>query len=62
MFDKLNKAKQNQTIKLIILAGLVLLIVLYFPEVINKAKTFFAVFYPLLLGALIAFILNILMS
>ena len=62
MFDKLNKAQQNQTIKLIILVGLVLLIVLYFPEVINKTKTFFAVFYPLLLGALIAFILNILMS
>lgn len=62
MIEKLNKAKQNQTVKLILLTGVVLLIVLYFPEVFNKTKAFLAVFYPLLMGALIAFILNILMS
>lgn len=62
MIDRLDKAKPKQTIKLIVLTGIVLLIVLYFPEVIDKTKALFAIFYPLLLGALIAFILNILMS
>ncbi|HPT69275.1 MAG TPA: AI-2E family transporter [Syntrophomonas sp.] len=62
MLDKLNKAKQNQMIKMILLAGVVLLIVLYFPDVINKTRALLAVFYPLLIGAIIAFILNILMS
>lgn len=62
MLDKLNKVQRNQTIKLIILTGVVLLIVLYFPEVINKTRDLLAAFYPLLLGAVIAFILNILMS
>jgi predicted PurR-regulated permease PerM len=62
MIEKMNRAKQNQTVKLILLTGVVLLIVLYFPEVVNKTRTFLAVFYPLLMGALIAFILNILMS
>ena len=62
MLDKLNRAKQNQMIKMILLAGVVLLIVLYFPDVINKTRALLAVFYPLLIGAIIAFILNILMS
>ena len=62
MIDRLDKAKPKQTIKLIVLTGIVLLIILYFPEVIDKTKALFAIFYPLLLGALIAFILNILMS
>jgi len=62
MIDNLNKAPRNQTVKLIILAGMVLLLVMYFPAVINKTKALLAVFYPLLLGAFIAFILNILMA
>ncbi len=62
MIDNLNKAPRNQTVKMIILAGMVLLLVMYFPAVINKTKALLAVFYPLLLGAFIAFILNILMA
>ncbi|MBP1760753.1 MAG: hypothetical protein H6Q64_295, partial [Firmicutes bacterium] len=62
MIEKLNKAKQNQTVRLILLIGVVMLVVLYFPEVVSKTRSLLAVFYPLLLGALIAFILNILMS
>jgi predicted PurR-regulated permease PerM len=62
MIENLNKAKQSQMVKSILLAGVVLLIVLYFPEVVNKTRSLLAVFYPLLMGALIAFILNILMS
>lgn len=51
-----------RSVKLLILAGLILLLVLYFPEAVDKTRAFLSVFYPLLLGAVIAFVLNLLMS
>ena len=62
MIDDISTARRKQAVKLIILAGLVLLLVIYFPAAVNKTKALLAAFYPLLLGGTIAFVLNILMS
>lgn len=52
--------KRKTVIKIIIFIGLVLLIVLNFSDVINMAGKIYTVAAPLLLGAVIAFVLNIL--
>lgn len=52
--------KQKSTIKTTIFIGLVLLIVLNFSDVINIFRNIYTVLAPLLLGAIMAFVLNIL--
>lgn len=52
--------KRKSIIKIIIFIGLVLLIVLNFDDVINIFGNIYTVIAPLLLGAIIAFVLNIL--
>lgn len=54
--------KRMSIIKIIIFIGLVLLIVLNFNETLNILRKVFSVIAPLLLGAVIAFVLNILVN
>jgi predicted PurR-regulated permease PerM len=54
-----NNAKKKSNIITIIIIGIVLLVVLNFTGVVNIVKTFYGVIFPLLLGAGIAFVLNI---
>lgn len=60
MINDANNPKHNLHAKTIILAGFVLFIVLYFADVINIAKNLYGIIFPLLLGAGIAYVLNIL--
>lgn len=53
---------QKTVVKTVILVGVVLLIILNFNGVINIIKNTVGVFFPLLLGAGIAYVLNILVS
>lgn len=55
-----DRKKQKSVIKTIIFIGFVLLIVLNFNDVINTLRNIYTVISPLLLGAIIAFVLNIL--
>lgn len=57
-----NTQKPRSTIKTIIFIGLILLLVLNFPTVINGIKNIYGVIFPLLLGTIIAYVLNILMT
>ena len=52
--------KRSPVFKTIIFIGVVLLVVLNFDDVINILAKFYAIIAPLLLGAIMAFILNIL--
>lgn len=54
--------KRRSIIKIIIFIGIVLLVVLNFDEVLNILSKIYSVIAPLLLGAVIAFILNILVN
>jgi predicted PurR-regulated permease PerM len=56
------KENTKQIARTIIFAGIVLLMVLNFTQVVQIAKNLYGVISPLLLGAVIAFILNILMN
>lgn len=60
MKNDANNSKQKLIAKTIIIAGLALLVVLYFHEVINIVKNLYGIIFPLLLGAGIAYVLNIL--
>lgn len=50
---------QKSVVKVIILIGVVLLIILNFKEVINIIRNIYGVVFPLLLGAGIAYVLNL---
>ncbi len=54
--------KLKSAAKLIVLAGLMLLVVLYFTQVLGIAAEIYGVVYPLLLGAGIAYVINILVA
>jgi len=54
--------KLHNPVKLIIWAGVILLVVLNFSGVVTLCRQIFGVFYPLLLGAAIAYVLNILVA
>ncbi len=58
----LNNENLQLTTKKIILIGIILLVVLNFTDIVNLVKYLFGIISPLLLGAGIAFILNILVS
>lgn len=49
-------------VKTIVLIGIMLVLVLNFAEVVNILKTIYGVIFPLLLGAGIAYVLNIIVS
>lgn len=49
-------------VKLIILAGVVLLLVVYFTEFIGIVKNIYGIIFPLILGAAMAYIVNILVK
>jgi len=57
-----NDISQKSLIKTIITAGIVLLVVIYFPETLGIIKNIYGVISPLLLGAAIAYVLNLLVS
>jgi len=59
MSDEVNSEKQKLTAKTIILIGLILLIILNFTSFLNLIKYLYGIFSPLLIGAGIAFVLNI---
>ncbi|HPR94418.1 MAG TPA: AI-2E family transporter [Syntrophomonadaceae bacterium] len=60
MNHKSDNADRQNPVKLIIWAGIILLIIMNFSGVVNIIANIFGVFYPLLLGAAIAYVLNIL--
>lgn len=62
MNGEVNNNKQKLTAKTIVLIGIIVFTVLYFAEVINTLKYLYGVIFPLLLGATIAYVLNILVS
>ncbi len=62
MNGEVNNNKQKLTAKTVVLIGIIVLAVLYFAEVINIFKYLYGVIFPLLLGAAIAYVLNILVS
>jgi len=51
---------QKSLIKIIIVSGIVLLVVIYFSEAVGIVKNIYGVISPLLLGAAIAYVLNLL--
>ncbi|MBP1743060.1 MAG: hypothetical protein H6Q58_38 [Firmicutes bacterium] len=57
-----NDISQKSLIKIIIGAGIVLLVVVYFSEALGIVKNIYGVISPLLLGAAIAYVLNILVA
>jgi predicted PurR-regulated permease PerM len=57
-----NDISQKSLIKTIILAGIVLLVVIYFSEALGIVKNIYGVISPLLLGAAIAYVLNLLVA
>jgi len=59
MNHELNDTKQKAFVKTIVAAGIILLIVLNFTQAIGIIKNIYKIIYPLLLGAGIAFVLNI---
>jgi len=62
MLDDSNNHHPKLTVKTILLAGLVLLVVLYFGELLNLLKILYGIVYPLLFGAALAYALNILVA
>lgn len=60
--NKINNEKQKLTMRTIILIGVILFVVLNFTVFINLFKYLFGIFSPLIIGAGIAFVLNILVS
>jgi len=62
MNDDLNNNKQKLTPKTLVLIGLIALVILYFTEIVSILQYFYGVIFPLLLGAGIAYVLNILVS
>ncbi len=61
MIGEYNK-RLKFTIRTIVLIGLILLLILNFSGVVNIVRNVYGVFFPLLFGAAIAYVLNILMS
>jgi predicted PurR-regulated permease PerM len=62
MFHLPSDNQQKPVIKSIILAGFVVLIIIYFSEVLGIVKNVYGVISPLLLGAAIAYVLSILVA
>jgi len=62
MDHEIKNNKQKLTVKTAIFIGFLALFILYFAEVINILKYLYGVIFPLLLGAAIAYVLNILVS
>ncbi len=62
MLDNNHNPVPGLTVKTILLAGLVLLVVLYFGELLTLLKILYGIVYPLILGAAIAYALNILVA
>lgn len=62
MNQRADNLKPQFDVKTIILLGVVLLIVLNFSGVVNIFKYMYGVFFPLLLGAAVAYMLNILVA
>ncbi|HPF44897.1 MAG TPA: AI-2E family transporter [Syntrophomonadaceae bacterium] len=62
MNRRVEHTKLHNPVKLIIWAGVILLVVLNFSGVVTLCRQIFGVFYPLLLGAAIAYVLNILVA
>lgn len=62
MLDDNNNPRPGLMVKTILLAGLVLLVVLYFGEMLTLLKFLYVIVYPLLLGAAIAYAINILVA
>ncbi len=60
MNHKVNNNKQKSNAKTVFLIGFILLVILNFNEVLNTIKYLYGVIFPLLLGAAIAYVLNIL--
>jgi len=59
MDQRSDNSHRHSPVKLIIWAGVTLLVVLNFSGVLNIFRNLFGVLYPLLLGAAIAYVLNI---
>lgn len=59
MYDA-NNASKNSIVKTVILIGVVLLVVLNFAGIVNLVINIYGVIFPLLLGAGIAYVLNLL--
>jgi predicted PurR-regulated permease PerM len=57
-----NDISQKSLIKTIIATGIVVLVVIYFSETVGIIKNLYGVISPLLLGAAIAYVLNLLVS
>lgn len=57
-----NGSKRKSSIFIILLIGILLLIILNFSGVVNIFKNLYGIIYPLLLGAGIAFVLNIVVT
>jgi predicted PurR-regulated permease PerM len=57
-----NDISQKSLIKTIIVAGIVLLLVIYFSEALGIVKNLYGVISPLLLGAAIAYVLNLMVA
>ncbi len=62
MFKESNDIQQKSIVKTIVTAGIVLLVVLYFSEALGIVNNIYGVISPLLLGAAIAYVLNILVA
>ncbi len=62
MNHEVNNNKQTLTVKTVILIGFIILVILNFSEVINIIKYLYGIIFPLLFGAAIAYVLNILVS
>lgn len=62
MINDTNEKKQKLPLKLILLTGAVLLLVIYFMEFIGIIKNIYGIIFPLLLGAAIAYVVNILVK
>ena len=60
--EEIKNITQKTVVKTVILIGIVLLIILIFTGVVNLVRNVSTVFFPLLLGAGIAYVLNILVS
>jgi len=57
-----NDISQKSLIKTIIVSGIVLMVVIYFSEAVGIVKNIYGVISPLLLGAAIAYVLNLLVK
>ena len=56
------KNKERQFVKRALLLTVLVLMIVYFSQVMKAAKSVYGIFLPLLLGFIIAYVVNILMS